>query len=187
MAADPVLLAAYESILEIGLRRTTLADVARRAKVSRMTVYRRYDDLDRLLAALLAAELDPLLNLPTVSPEHPGTMREQLASAIGATTLGLARHPLLARVLSVDPEALLPLIVDRLGSTQRHALTALTTKIAQAQAEDGSVRDIDPATAALMIVNITQSIVFAHRALSTELSDDTLEAEITVMVDRYLA
>ena len=37
---DPVLGAAHEAILEIGLGRLTLAEVARRAGVSRMTVSR---------------------------------------------------------------------------------------------------------------------------------------------------
>lgn len=256
VAADPVLRAAYESILEIGLRRTTLADVARRAKVSRMTVYRRYDDLERLLAALLAAELNPLLNLDSVQfdsnesglsgkvgiPDAVGiaalntagenarktksshesrspaahstatatpssatttkarvraggieppltrTTCEQLADAIAQTAVALAQHPLLNRILSVDPEALLPLIVDRFGSTQQFALSELTSKIAQAQsAGDGSVREMDPATAALMIMSSIQSVVFSFRALSARQDPTQIESELAEMINRYLA
>ena len=49
---DPVLDAARESILAVGFRRTTLTDVARRAGVSRMTIYRRFADMKALLADL---------------------------------------------------------------------------------------------------------------------------------------
>ena len=48
-----ILDAVQESVLDVGLRRTTLAEVARRAGVSRMTVYRLHEDLDTLVAALL--------------------------------------------------------------------------------------------------------------------------------------
>ena len=59
--SDPVLRAAYDGVLEIGLGRLTLAEVARRAGVSRMTVYRRYDDLDRLISALLVVEFGAVI------------------------------------------------------------------------------------------------------------------------------
>nr|MDT0664439.1 helix-turn-helix domain-containing protein [Micromonospora sp. DSM 115978] len=40
--------AAEASLLAVGVRRTTLTDVARRAGVSRMTLYRRWPDLRTL-------------------------------------------------------------------------------------------------------------------------------------------
>ncbi len=41
---DQILDAARSCVLDFGLRRTTLAEVARRAGVSRPTVYRRWPD-----------------------------------------------------------------------------------------------------------------------------------------------
>ena len=43
---DRVLDAARACVLDVGVRRTTMTDVARRAGVSRMTLYRRFPDLD---------------------------------------------------------------------------------------------------------------------------------------------
>src|SRR3954447_23005608 len=48
--------AARDSILAVGWRRTTLTDVARRAAVSRMTIYRRWPDMDTLLRDLRVRE-----------------------------------------------------------------------------------------------------------------------------------
>ena len=48
--------AARECILAVGWRRTTLTDVARRAGVSRMTIYRIWPDMQTLLADLMTRE-----------------------------------------------------------------------------------------------------------------------------------
>ena len=53
---DAYLDAAREAILAVGWSRTTLTDIARRAGVSRMTLYRRWPDTQTLLADLMTRE-----------------------------------------------------------------------------------------------------------------------------------
>ena len=53
---DPVLDAAREVVLAVGVRRTTLTEVARRAGLSRMTIYRRWPDVRALVADLMTRE-----------------------------------------------------------------------------------------------------------------------------------
>src|SRR3712207_1054015 len=53
--------AARECVLAVGVPRTTFSDVARRAGVSRMTLYRRFPDLEALLAALMTREFGRLV------------------------------------------------------------------------------------------------------------------------------
>ena len=48
--------AARACVLAVGVRRTTFSDVARRAGVSRMTLYRRFPDLETLLSTLMTWE-----------------------------------------------------------------------------------------------------------------------------------
>ncbi|MGH2970425.1 MAG: helix-turn-helix domain-containing protein, partial [Solirubrobacteraceae bacterium] len=55
-AEDAVLDAARACVLAVGFRRTTFSDVARRAGVSRMTLYRRFPDLETLLSSLMTRE-----------------------------------------------------------------------------------------------------------------------------------
>jgi AcrR family transcriptional regulator len=186
--ADPVLQAAYDSILEVGVRRTTLADVARRAGVSRMTVYRKYDDLPRLLSALLTVELSAILREVDAHTSGLCTVRARTATMVARASAALAGHPILARVLAVDPEALLPLIVDRLGSIQRLALEQLTTSIEAGQLPDGdgSIRSGDPSLLALMILTSTQSLVFSSRAISSADPHGRIYDELQIMTDAYL-
>src|SRR3954451_15121965 len=55
-SADLALDAARASILAVGWSRTTLTEVARRAGVSRMTIYRKWPDLGALLADLMTRD-----------------------------------------------------------------------------------------------------------------------------------
>src|SRR3954471_23279800 len=53
---DAYLDAARDCILDVGWRRTTLTEVARRAGVSRMTIYRSWADMPTLLGDLMTRE-----------------------------------------------------------------------------------------------------------------------------------
>lgn len=63
--ADPVteriLDAALSCVTEFGVRRTTLVEVAKRAGVSRPSVYRRWPDVRTLVAELLTREMGSIL------------------------------------------------------------------------------------------------------------------------------
>ncbi|MDT5210285.1 MAG: hypothetical protein QOF67_2700, partial [Mycobacterium sp.] len=50
---DRILEAAAYCVIAHGVDRVTLAEIARRARVSRPTVYRRWPDIRSVLAALL--------------------------------------------------------------------------------------------------------------------------------------
>src|SRR5690625_6466553 len=58
---DDILDATRTCVEAFGVRRTTLTDVARRAGVSRPTVYRRWPDVTALVADLLTRELRTIL------------------------------------------------------------------------------------------------------------------------------
>lgn len=143
---DPVLRAAYDAVLDLGMRRTTLAEVARRASVSRMTVYRRYDDLDRLLSALLTEQLGAIVAEVERRVARRRTARDRAATAVVSVVAALQAHPLLTRVLDVDPETLLPLVVDRFGSSQRLAREHLAALLRQGMSRHGGDRSVRGAT-----------------------------------------
>jgi hypothetical protein len=71
-ADDGVLDAARTCVMAVGVRRTTFSDVARRAGVSRMTLYRRFPDLETLLSALMTREFGRLVDVK--QPGAPGCL-----------------------------------------------------------------------------------------------------------------
>jgi AcrR family transcriptional regulator len=182
---DLVLAAAKACVLDVGLRRTTLADVARRAGVSRMTVYRQYGDLSSLVSALLTAELLGLLHAARDDVAALPTARERLVEAGVLVVERLAVHPLWRRVLELDPELLLPLVVDRFGSSQRAAVELVAMQVAEGQA-DGSVREVEPQLAATCLLLTAQSFVFSARVLAAEQKAEASGGELRRLLDAYL-
>ncbi|NUS03982.1 MAG: TetR family transcriptional regulator [Nonomuraea sp.] len=110
-----ILDAAYASLLEQGLRRSTMDDVARRAGIARVTVYRRFPRKSDLVQAVITRELRRFLRAfeQTVAPLP--TMADRVVEGF-AVALRLARgHPLLRRLLATEPETILPLLTLEAG------------------------------------------------------------------------
>jgi AcrR family transcriptional regulator len=182
---DPVLAAARACVLDVGLRRTTLADVARRAGLSRMTVYRQWGDLDTVVSALLTTELVALIEEAGERVSGGATARERLVDAAVVVVEELARHPLMRKVLEVDPELMLPLIVDRFGSTQKAAVQLVAGQVREGHA-DGSIRDVDPELAATCVLLTAQSFVFSARVVEASFKPAVTGAELRRLLDGYL-
>ena len=186
---DPVVEAAMDVMTDLGPTRMTMAEVARRAGVSRMTVYRRYHSLGDLVSAVLTAEMADVVADVAARTPRSGTVREQAVSEAVAVASALVDHTLLQRVLEVDAESLLPLLVERLGSGQRllreHVAARLATGMAT-HGGDGSIRDGDPRLFALTLVTIAQPYVVGMAPLRAEYPADTLLSELADTIDRYL-
>lgn len=185
MLLDPILDAARACVLDVGLRRTTLADVARRAGVSRMTVYRQYGDLAAIVSALLTTELLDLMDGCRDDVADLPTARERLVGAGVLFVERLAVHPLWCKVLDLDPELLLPLVVDRFGSSQRAIVEAVADEVRQGQ-RDGSVREGDPQLLATCLLLTAQSFVFSARVIAAQHKSEQTGGELRRLLDGYL-
>jgi AcrR family transcriptional regulator len=171
----PYLDAARESILAVGWRRTTLTDVARRAGVSRMTIYRRWPDMQSLLADLLVREWGAHV---TDVPGRP------LPDGVATVVSRLREDELFRRIVEVDPELLLPYLIDRRGRNQDRLLELLTTALDQGQ-RAGTVRSGDPDVMARTLLLALQGFVVSSRTMS-DVPTDSLDDEMTELVERYL-
>ncbi|MBV8445101.1 MAG: helix-turn-helix transcriptional regulator, partial [Candidatus Dormibacteraeota bacterium] len=72
-----VLEAARECVADVGVRRTTVADVARRAGASRMTVYRMFPDAGALWSTLLTTEFTEVVGAAEAETAHLPTARQR--------------------------------------------------------------------------------------------------------------
>src|SRR3954470_21495830 len=105
---DAVLDAARDCVLAVGVRRTTLTDVARRAGVSRMTLYRRWPDVRTLVGDLMTREWVAVATR-AIPERAPGAdARGPLVDGLVAGVADFRAHPLFRKIVDVDPELLLP-------------------------------------------------------------------------------
>jgi len=107
---EQILDAAVEAASVHGIERMVVADVAKRARLSRATVYNHFATKDELVAAAVRREATTLVDAAVVASRQEDGLREALHAAV-ATILRLARqHPLLDRVVRSEPERLVPLL-----------------------------------------------------------------------------
>src|SRR5206468_7434831 len=83
-----VLDATRASVLAVGVRRTTLTDVARRAGVSRMTLYRLVPDVTTLILEVMSREFAQLLT----EAEQSARRRRSARARVAATTVAVVRR-----------------------------------------------------------------------------------------------
>ncbi|HJD81893.1 helix-turn-helix domain-containing protein [Kitasatospora aureofaciens] len=180
---DAILDAAADLIVHLGVRRTQLAEIARRAGVSRPTVYRRWPDVQAVIGALLTREI--LSTLEGTSLEVHD--RETFVDRVVEVAVRLRDHPVLGALLhSDDSDLLLRYVVERLGASQRGLLEALRTGIEQGQAV-GSIRAGEPTELAAMVLLITQSTVQSHRMVASLLPEAAWRRELARALNGYLA
>jgi AcrR family transcriptional regulator len=122
---DRILDAAFEAVATFGLSRFTTLDVARLAGLSRQSVYRYFASKDDLIQALVAREEELLLEgVRAVHARHP-----RLEDAMREATLFCLRtardHPLLGRLLALEPQVLLPYLTTRGGGVVGRATEVL--------------------------------------------------------------
>jgi AcrR family transcriptional regulator len=180
---DRLLDAARVCVLAVGVRRTTVTDVARRAGVSRMTLYRRFPDLESVLSALMTREFGRLVARSSEAADG-GTTRERVVAMVVGGARAVATDPLFQRLVDVDPELLLPYMTQRLGGMQRMAVAAASAELASGRA-DGSIRtDVPPETLSAAIELIARGFVLAARGDLEPALDPW--AELARAVDGYL-
>lgn len=177
--------AARDCVLAVGVRRTTLTDVARRAGVSRMTLYRRWPDVSSLIADLMTREWSAVVD--AVAPAEDGRpVRAQLVASLVDGVRALRQHPLFRKIVDVDPEVLLPYILERRGSSHDAMLHAIE-KTLRAGHKDGTIRRHDPARQARAVLLVAQSFALSAHTMADRHDPAAFDDELRQLLERYLA
>jgi AcrR family transcriptional regulator len=178
---DRILDAAASCVLAYGVDRVTLAEIARRAGVSRPTIYRRWPDTRSLLAALLTARIVGVLrDVPS-----RGVGREALVDRIVAVAERLRHDDVVMSVFRSAPELAMVYIAERLGTSQQILMDAVAAELRVAQRE-GSVRAGDTRKLAAMCLLITQSTIQSAQIVEPILDADALAIELAHSLNGYL-
>jgi AcrR family transcriptional regulator len=92
-----------------GFRRVALDDVARRARVSRTTIYRRFSNKDELVAAVIERENVALFADIANELKQAGPQSNYYVEAFTLSILKFRRHRVLDRMITDEPALVLEL------------------------------------------------------------------------------
>lgn len=190
---EAIIEAARDSIMSVGLRRTSIAEIARKAGVSRPTVYRRYADLDELANEVITREF---LRILADLREMPGDARHRIVARFRIILARLSNGEFFLNLAETDPERIVRAIIRPKGSSERSIIEQFILPGIVHGQEDGSVRQCDPIVLANNVFMVMQSAVLMCSNLlresvgdGAEGDEETVDAavdEVTEMVDRYL-
>src|SRR3954465_2524027 len=183
---DAYLDAARDCILDVGWRRTTLTEVARRAGVSRMTIYRTWADMPQLLSDLMTREWGGVVAdaLAEEDPETPTV--ERLVGDIVGTVRRLRQNELFVRIVDLDPELILPYLFSRRGRSQDAILELTVAALREAQAA-GEARAGNPELMARALLLAAHGFVPpAHPMVGDHFPPDALDDELRRALTRGL-
>jgi AcrR family transcriptional regulator len=178
--------AARDCILDVGWRRTTLTEVAKRAGVSRMTIYRAWPDMGSLLGDLMTREwvgIAAATRVAAVDTSTPGGIAEAALSTIRA----LRANELFVRIVELDPDLLLPYLISRRGRSQEGLVEILAAEIESGQAS-GTIREGDPILIARSLTLAGHGFVLSAQTMTDAgIGFEQLDAEYARLITRALA
>ena len=182
---DAYLDAARACILDVGWRRTTLTEVAKRAGVSRMTIYRAWPDMGSLLGDLMTREWVGIA-AATREAAADTTTPAGIAAAAVSTVRALRDNELFVRIVELDPDLLLPYLIARRGRSQEALVEIMAAEIESGQAS-GAIR---PGDAVLMARALTLAghgfVLSAQTMTDATVGFAELDAEYARLITRTL-
>jgi TetR/AcrR family transcriptional repressor of uid operon len=159
-AADDVrgriLTAAREQFRISGIRRSSIEDVARRAGISRITVYRRFATKDALVEEVLLAELRDYFEEFRRVVKGASTAAERVVEGFALSLRAARQNSLAGGLMATEPQVM----VQFLAADGRvlQALTGFVAGQLRLEQEAGEIpADVDPRLVAELMARVSLS------------------------------
>jgi hypothetical protein len=118
------------------------------------------------------------------SPAEPG--RAWVSATVVHLVGELRTHPLLRKIIEVDPDFLIPYMFERRGTSTEMQLALLVDGVRRGQ-QDGSIRAGDPLMLSRSVLLSAWSFTVTGPVFVTPSEYAALDAELSELIDRYLA
>jgi AcrR family transcriptional regulator len=167
---EAILDAAVVEFERHGFRRVALDDVARRARVSRTTIYRRFSNKDELVAAVIERENVTLFADIAVELKQAGPQSNYYVEAFTLSILKFRRHRVLDRMITDDPALVLELGRQHHGAAIERMAEALRVIFPEGFAERIGEQAVDEL--ADTILRYAAMVLLLPSAQPLETADD---------------
>ncbi len=112
---ERILTATLEAASLHGIAHLSVADVAKRAGLSRQTLYKYFSSKEDLVAAAVRREAEHITGEVVAAANSHDDPRDALEAGVLTALRATREHPLLDRLVRSEPEALLPLLTSDSG------------------------------------------------------------------------
>ena len=154
-----VLDAAYELFCRIGIQRSTMEDVARRAGVSRITVYRRFATKGALVDQLVRREIRRYLDQFRIDIEHAETAADRVVLGFVSALRAFRRNPVIRGLMAADPNAVIPSTIGDGGRTLATVRAFVAGQLRREQDAGNVSGKVDVDIVAELIVRVCSSFL----------------------------
>lgn len=153
---EDLLAAAARRFVAVGIRRTTMEDIAKEAHAGKATLYRHFANKDAVIDALLEREAERFERLLQRAADEHAAAADRIEAAFLAGVGFFVGHPVMTRGRDEEPGVLLPRIIANGGPLVQRGLGLFATLIEEGVTA-GSLRRVDPLAAAEVIVRLILS------------------------------
>ncbi|GED97108.1 TetR/AcrR family transcriptional regulator [Gordonia crocea] len=171
-----ILDAAREQFSAIGVRHSTMDDVARRAGVARITVYRRFPTKDALVEQVTQREYRDYFEQFLIDIREAATVQERVVVGFTHSMRAIRNNPIIGGMATAEPEMLVRAMGDdgRLIAVVRQFVAAQLGK----ERDAGHVAaDLDVELVAEVMVRISASFLTTPSAI-VDIDDDEALADL---------
>jgi AcrR family transcriptional regulator len=177
-----VLDAAYEQFSRMGVQRSTMEDVARRAGVSRITVYRRFATKDALVEHVVRREYRRYFDQFLVDIGRAETVADRVVLGFVSSLRTIRRHPLIGGLIATEPDLVVPSMISDGGRTLATVRQFLAGQLRREQRAGTVSADLDIDHVAELMVRISASFL----AIPSELIDLDDDDQLAALARRFL-
>ncbi|WP_312855851.1 TetR/AcrR family transcriptional regulator [Nocardioides stalactiti] len=177
-----VLDAAYDLFCRQGVQRTTMDDVAQRAGLSRITVYRRVTSKEVLVEQVVLREFRRYLDEFLADISRATDVGERVVLGFVSSLRAVRRNPLMAGLMTDEPQLLGPSIMGERGRTLAAVGGFVAGQLRREQVAGNVGPDVDVDVVAELMVRLTMSMLLTP-STQVDLDDDE---QLAALARRYL-
>jgi len=152
-----IVTAARVEFVRYGIRRANVEQIARRAGISRVTVYRRFANKGELLRAVILADIADIADRFDAAWDSVPTAEEKIVEAVALCVREIRNYPLLQTVMRSEPEQMLTELTTQGQNTFEIYRTLMAARIDQL-VDAGQLAPHDTARASEVMLRLGYSV-----------------------------
>ncbi|MBA9007595.1 TetR/AcrR family transcriptional regulator [Thermomonospora cellulosilytica] len=177
-----ILDAAYEQFCRMGIQRSTMEDVARRAGVSRITVYRRFATKDALVEQVVRREFRRYFDQFLIDIEQAETAADRVVLGFVSSLRAIRRNPLIGGLIAAEPDQVVASMISDGGRTLATVRQFVAGQLRREQRAGNVSGDLDTDLVAELMVRISASFL----AIPSHLIDLDDDEQLAAVARRFL-